>query len=47
MATLMLDDNKVDKTQYEYPAMTKTLGGFKLSVSAGLFKPSTVMMMLG
>ena len=32
---------------YTYPAMTKTLGGFKLSVASGQFKPSTVMMMLG
>ena len=32
---------------FEYPDMTKTLGGFKLSVEAGNFRPSEIMMMLG
>ena len=32
---------------FDYPDMTKTLGGFKLSVEAGTFRPSEIMMMLG
>ena len=32
---------------YEYPSLTKTLGPFKLSVEAGSFKPSEIVMMLG
>lgn len=32
---------------FEYPAMTKTLGGFKLHVEAGNFTNSEIMMMLG
>jgi ATP-binding cassette, sub-family E, member 1 len=27
--------------------MTKTLGGFKLEVQPGIFKPSEIIMMLG
>jgi ATP-binding cassette subfamily E protein 1 len=27
--------------------MTKTLGGFKLEVKSGIFKPSEIIMMLG
>ena len=39
---------KVEKRNtYEYPAMTKTLGPFKLEVMAGSFKPSEIVMMLG
>ena len=38
---------KDEKTSYEYPALTKTLGPFKLSVDPGKFKPSECMMMLG
>ncbi len=38
----------VEKTaQYSYPAMTKTLGGFKLSVEAGSFTDSEIIVMLG
>ncbi|KAI4520583.1 P-loop containing nucleoside triphosphate hydrolase protein, partial [Schizophyllum commune Tattone D] len=33
--------------QYEYPAMTKTLGGFKLTVEAGSFTDSEIIVMLG
>lgn len=40
-------DKKKEETVYKYPDMTKTLGGFKLSVIAGSFKPSECMMMLG
>lgn len=32
---MMLDKDKQEKTLYEYPALTKTLGAFKLSVEAG------------
>ncbi|KAL1741923.1 RNAse L inhibitor-type ATP binding cassette protein [Schizophyllum fasciatum] len=38
----------IDKSaQYEYPAMTKTLGGFKLTVEAGSFTDSEIIVMLG
>lgn len=38
----------VDKTRhYTYPAMTKTLGGFKLTVEAGSFTDSEIIVMLG
>ena len=36
------------KTQsYSYPAMTKTLGGFKLHVEAGDFSDSEIIVLLG
>ncbi|KAG7448784.1 P-loop containing nucleoside triphosphate hydrolase protein [Guyanagaster necrorhizus] len=38
----------LEKTaQYSYPAMTKTLGSFKLSVEAGSFTDSEIIVMLG
>ncbi|KAI0806274.1 P-loop containing nucleoside triphosphate hydrolase protein [Irpex lacteus] len=38
----------VDKTRhYSYPAMTKTLGGFKLTVESGNFTDSEIIVMLG
>lgn len=38
----------VDKTRhYSYPSMTKTLGGFKLSVQGGSFTDSEIIVMLG
>jgi ATP-binding cassette, sub-family E, member 1 len=38
----------VDKTRhYTYPSMTKTLGGFKLTVEAGSFTDSEIIVMLG
>ncbi|KIJ36745.1 hypothetical protein M422DRAFT_50884 [Sphaerobolus stellatus SS14] len=38
----------VDKSrQYAYPAMTKTLGGFKLTVEPGEFTDSEIIVMLG
>ena len=38
----------LDKTRhYQYPAMTKTLGGFKLTVEAGSFTDSEIIVMLG
>ncbi|PPQ96761.1 hypothetical protein CVT26_010216 [Gymnopilus dilepis] len=38
----------VDKTRhYSYPAMTKTLGNFKLTVEAGSFTDSEIIVMLG
>jgi ATP-binding cassette subfamily E protein 1 len=38
----------VDKTRhYTYPAMTKTLGDFKLTVEAGSFTDSEIVVMLG
>ena len=38
----------VDKTgYYSYPSMTKTLGNFKLTVEAGSFTDSEIIVMLG
>jgi ATP-binding cassette, sub-family E, member 1 len=38
----------VDKTRhYSYPAMTKTLGNFKLTVEEGSFTDSEIIVMLG
>lgn len=38
----------IDKSrQYSYPSMTKTLGGFKLTVEAGSFTDSEIIVMLG
>ncbi|KAG6919806.1 ABC transporter E member 2 [Tephrocybe rancida] len=38
----------IDKTRhYTYPSMTKTLGGFKLTVEAGSFTDSEIIVMLG
>jgi ATP-binding cassette, sub-family E, member 1 len=38
----------VDKTRhYSYPSMTKTLGNFKLTVEAGSFTDSEIIVMLG
>lgn len=41
------DIEKENKVIYEYPSLTKTLGPFKLTVEAGVFKPSEIVMMLG
>ncbi|TIB05138.1 hypothetical protein E3P96_01389 [Wallemia ichthyophaga] len=42
------DDLTLDKTSsVPYPAMTKTMGGFKLNVKAGEFTDSEVIVMLG
>ncbi|KAF7308309.1 RNAse L inhibitor-type ATP-binding cassette protein [Mycena chlorophos] len=42
------DELIVDRTQhYTYPAMTKTLGSFKLTVEAGSFTDSEIIVMLG
>lgn len=42
------DEILVDKTRhYSYPAMTKTLGGFKLTVEEGSFTDSEIIVMLG
>ena len=47
----LIDETKADakgaKFTYRYPAMTKTLGPFKLEVAEGTFKPSEIVMMLG
>jgi ATP-binding cassette subfamily E protein 1 len=42
-------DDVVDKKSQrtEYPAMTKTLGGFKLHVDAGDFSDSEIIVLLG
>lgn len=38
----------IDKTRhYSYPSMTKTLGGFKLTVESGTFTDSEIIVMLG
>ncbi|KAI0278108.1 P-loop containing nucleoside triphosphate hydrolase protein [Russula aff. rugulosa BPL654] len=42
------DEILVDKTRhYSYPSMTKTLGGFKLTVEEGSFTDSEIIVMLG
>jgi ATP-binding cassette subfamily E protein 1 len=42
------DELVVDKTRhYSYPSMTKTLGSFKLTVEAGSFTDSEIIVMLG
>ena len=42
------DEILISKSQqYKYPAMTKTLGGFKLTVSPGSFTDSEIVVMLG
>jgi ATP-binding cassette, sub-family E, member 1 len=40
-------DKKDSMRIWTYPAMTKTLGSFKLTVNGGMFKPSEIIMMLG
>jgi ATP-binding cassette subfamily E protein 1 len=35
------------RANFVYPAMTKTLGPFKLSVESGVFSPSETIVMLG
>lgn len=37
----------MEKTAYEYPDMTKSLGSFKLTVGGGSFKPSECIVLLG
>ncbi|RDX50526.1 P-loop containing nucleoside triphosphate hydrolase protein [Lentinus brumalis] len=38
----------IDKTRhYSYPSMTKTMGGFKLTVESGSFTDSEIIVMLG
>lgn len=42
------EELEMDKTRhYSYPSMTKTLGGFKLTVEAGTFTDSEIIVMLG
>lgn len=42
------EELEIDKTRhYTYPSMTKTLGGFKLTVEAGSFTDSEIIVMLG
>jgi ATP-binding cassette subfamily E protein 1 len=42
------DEMLISKSQqYKYPAMSKTLGGFKLTVSPGSFTDSEIIVMLG
>jgi ATP-binding cassette, sub-family E, member 1 len=42
------DDLPIDRTRrFEYPSMTKTLGGFKLDVQGGQFTDSEIIVMLG
>lgn len=42
------DELEISKSQqYKYPAMTKTLGGFKLTVCPGSFTDSEIIVMLG
>ncbi|CDZ97816.1 rnase l inhibitor-type atp binding cassette protein [Phaffia rhodozyma] len=42
------DDSSIEKSRkFSYPAMSKTLGGFKLNVDAGRFTDSEIIVMLG
>ena len=41
------DAAKDNKVIHRYPAMSKTLGPFKLTVEEGTFRPSEIVMMLG
>jgi ATP-binding cassette subfamily E protein 1 len=42
------DEVQAPKTRrYQYPAMTKTLGGFKLHVDPGEFADSEILVLLG
>ncbi len=42
------DEKQLSKpTNYRYPQMTKTLNEFKLSVQAGMFQQSEIVVMLG
>lgn len=46
--TAQEDQNDSDKTRrYQYPAMTKTLGDFKLDICPGEFTDSEIIVMLG
>jgi ATP-binding cassette subfamily E protein 1 len=40
-------DREAQSDEYKYPAMTKTLGSFSLSVDAGSFTSSQIVVMLG
>lgn len=42
------DDTDYSKSRkFSYPSMTKTMGGFKLNVTAGKFTDSEIIVMLG
>ena len=42
-----MDGDQKKFSNYSYPAMTKTQGSFKLSVEAGEFTDSEILVMLG
>ena len=42
-----LDGDQKKFSNYSYPAMTKTQGSFQLSVEAGEFTDSEILVMLG
>ena len=42
-----MDGDQKKFSNYSYPAMTKTQGSFKLSVEAGKFTDSEILVMLG
>lgn len=37
----------IKPNQYEYPPMSKTLGGFKVNIESGRFQSSQIVVMLG
>lgn len=41
------EKERLKKLNYNYPDMVKTLGGFKLSIEAGMFNASEIVVMLG
>ena len=40
-------ENKYEKYEYSYPAMTKSFGSFKLSVESGTINNSEIIVLLG
>lgn len=41
------EKERLKKLNYNYPDMVKTLGGFKINISAGMFNASEIVVMLG
>ena len=41
------EKERLKKLNYNYPAMTKTLGAFKININSGVFNASETVVMLG
>jgi len=41
------EKERLKKLNYNYPDMTKTLGGFKIHIESGIFNASETVVMLG